>query len=117
MTQEQKRILIAEACGWKRHYNTDTQWRYDGDGPDDWIVVDELPDYFNDLNAMHEARSTLASDKLRQYGLELNQLCVAKMRADGCITQADFDNQPCWIFHTDAAMQAEAFGRTLGLWP
>lgn len=53
MTPEKQRIAIAEVCGWK--------WTEDG-----WhdtvrkravkmIAGHNLPDYLNDLNAMHEA--------------------------------------------------------------
>lgn len=104
MTQEQKRIKIAEACGWKRHYNTDMQWRYDGDGPDDWIVEDDLPDYFNDLNAMHEAEKILKDHESEQY----NDLLGSFLWSGYPASRRNF--------HATAAQRAEAFGRTLGLW-
>lgn len=100
MTQETKRIKIAEACGWQRHYNTDMQWRYDGDGPDDWIVEDELPDYFHDLNAMHEAEKTLTDEQKGEYINQLSSICGDTM----------------WFIHATAAQRAEAFGRVKGLW-
>lgn len=64
MTQEQKRIAIAEACGWKFHPPTEhlysEQEKADAimcwvrPGNDPW-QMERVPDYFNDLNAMHEA--------------------------------------------------------------
>lgn len=61
MNQEQKRIKIAEACGWApypsenvgaaaRMFNGDVWFRHDGEGT--VATPSELPDYFNDLNAM-----------------------------------------------------------------
>lgn len=104
MTQEQKRILIAEACGWKRHYNTDMQWRYDGDGPDDWVVEDDLPDYFNDLNAMHEAEKVLNIPVHMQKHAWNNYKATLETMTKGN------------SFHATAAQRAEAFLRTIGKW-
>ena len=51
MTQEQKRIAIAEACGWKviplESKLRFQYWEKDGRSANRF----ELPDYFNDLNA------------------------------------------------------------------
>lgn len=104
MTLEEKRIKIAEACGWKRHYNTDKQWRYDGDGPDDWIVEDDLPNYFNSLDACHEMEKVLKDHEIEQY----NDLLGSFLWSGYPASRRNF--------HATAAQRAEAFGRTLGLW-
>lgn len=43
MNQEEKRIKIAEKCGWS------------------WAARSLLPDYFNDLNACHEMEKHLGN--------------------------------------------------------
>ncbi len=59
MTPEAQRIAIAEACGWR--------WTDVGNGqrllklPANWNV--SLPDYLNDLNAMHKAEKILTEDQ------------------------------------------------------
>ena len=54
MTNEEMRIKIAEACGWQPDKR--------GLG---WLsshgCYDPLPDYLNDLNAMHEAEKVLTN--------------------------------------------------------
>lgn len=64
MTDDQIRIAVAEACGWKKEY-------IHGNGIDDevwicpktnqcWLAEDAaLPDYLNDLNACAEFEKTL----------------------------------------------------------
>ena len=98
MTPEQQRIAIAEACGWKWHS------RYKGsikvwDNGLDYVFWDsDLPDYLNDLNAMHEAEKVLNNEQWVAYGRELNRLGVFPM------------------VHATASQRAEAFLRTLGIW-
>jgi hypothetical protein len=58
MTPDQQRIAIAEACGW-----TDIRAQKIGNDRDSWGTKDgqrnRIPDYLNDLNAMHEAEKVL----------------------------------------------------------
>lgn len=55
MTPEQKRIAIAKACGWT-HYHLDL-WVPPGTEDFSELDCDSLPDYLNDLDAMHEAEN------------------------------------------------------------
>jgi len=64
MTPEQQRITIAQACGWRGispEYLTGyapcrpTPYSKRVMGDLDSIPIDPLPDYLNDLNAMHAA--------------------------------------------------------------
>lgn len=102
MTKDEKRIKIAEACGWTscqlicgdpmgRPPNVTNQFKH-------------LPDYFNDLNAMHEAEKVLSDSETEQYndllGSYLWSGCPASRRN----------------FHATAHQRAEAFGKTLNLW-
>lgn len=111
MTQEEKRIKIAEACGWKDFHN---HLSFScGTPPTKSIfyrpivgLVGEashciLPDYFNDLNAMHEAEGVLTENQLRCYGWILLEIVSKDNRYIACAT---------------AAQRAEAFGLTLNLW-
>ena len=87
MNQEEQRIAIAEACGWKTGYRDPEAWH-------------PLPDYLNDLNAMHDAEKVL-NEK-----------------------QEDIMNSTLWdimdgrkyLWHATASQRAEAFLRTIGKW-
>lgn len=106
MTQEEKRIKIAELCGWTKHYPDDEVSCYE------WVWVSpagvhaveydkstHLPDYFNDLNACHEAEKTLTELEFGNYhDILLNQIMSVK------------------FISAEAAQRAEAFGRVKGLW-
>lgn len=98
MNKEQQRIKIAKACGWKSEFVAVP----DGDEGDIWIKPDgfsgELPDYLNDLNAMHEAEKTLSEDNRKSYRGWLVVVCCGNH------------------WHATAAQRAEAFLRTLNLW-
>lgn len=108
MNKEHQRIAIAEACGWKRHSELDYAWcaPHQSDCP----LVAELipvPDYLNDLNAMHEAEKKLSPKDCYIYNANL------------CKLMGDWTPQssaPNWVFHATAAQRAEAFLRTLNLW-
>jgi len=105
LTQEQKRIKIAEACGW---INCEII-QYEGFSmkaigyrSKSAIGFESLPDYFNDLNAMHEVEKTgITSDNSEDY--------------DFCLREAMQDAND-YIWSATAAQRAEAFGKTLGLW-
>jgi len=88
MTQEEQRVAIAEACGWKTGYRDPEAWH-------------PLPDYLNDLNAMHEAEKMLVSLQWVSYSRRLQTLC---------------DESVTWPIHATASQRAEAFLRTIGKW-
>jgi hypothetical protein len=96
MTLEQKRVLIAEACGWNDCNDVLGHWR--GTNPHGMVMP--LPDYFNDLNACAEMEKLLTE---RQWCDYLYWLRKQDQRwfAAHCAT---------------AAQRAEAFGLTMGLW-
>jgi 2-phospho-L-lactate transferase/gluconeogenesis factor (CofD/UPF0052 family) len=74
MTNEQINIAIAEACGW-----TDT--KIVNEGGKLMYGQTEVPDYCNDLNAMHEAEGVLTIDALTEYRVQLSMLVIAPFRA------------------------------------
>ena len=101
MTNKQINIAIAEACGWHdcsfisgecsglRKDITSLNGRYE-----------PIPDYCNDLNAMHEAEKSLSEEQKEEYFYYL--VCV-------------FGNWPKAI-QANARQRAEAFLRTIGKW-
>lgn len=116
LTQEQKRIKIAEACGWKLENINDYL-----DSPSDTELIGSLgrniwgivPDYFNDLNACHEMEKVLPRETkyspFREYLTRLNGLsCSSRCSGD----QGICGDTTC----ATAAQRAEAFGLTLNLW-
>ena len=116
MSPEAQRIAIAEACGWVREYTNVQTWNAglnSSEGGYEPIrtmlfrrkgkcfSAENLPDYLNDLNAMHEAEKTLT---YAQGGRMT--VCIERMNCAGYGPQ---------LFAT-APQRAEAFLRTLGKW-
>jgi hypothetical protein len=105
MNQEKQRIAIAEACGWvmKTEQVEHTNWSQWTETRKFWVSPHrkrgELPDYLNDLNAMHEAEKVLTdSDQKHKYASLLGR-------------------HDYWLLiHATAAQRAEAFLRTIGKW-
>lgn len=111
MTPERQQIAIGEACGWVR--GEQTVWgcyteTYEGWEHPKLGFAQLLPDYLNDLNAMHEAEKVLGADEPCRYG----EILAALVR------RANPVNGFCWtaIAHATAAQRAEAFLRTIGRW-
>ncbi len=84
MNKEKQRIAIAEACG----------------EDSDSIVRGLIPDYLNDLNAMHEAETVLILDCVWATYLDKLSVVVAEKS----------------LVNATAAQRARAFLETLGLW-
>ena len=95
MSPEAQRIAIAEACGWE-HIAFNRGWIKVGDGETQCVI----PDYLNDLNAMHEAEVFIRKDH-DVYGLYLSHL---NRTAPECRV------------HATPAQKAEAFLRAIGKW-
>ena len=97
MQEIKQRIAIAEACGWP--YRGRNAQHLQEIGGKFWALT--LPDYLNDLNAMHEAEKVLTDEQKREYRICLFRLC-------DCYAGREV--------HTTAAQRAEAFLKTLNLW-
>lgn len=104
MKPEEQRIAIADACGWER-------LSMPPGCPDAWEAPAEsqfpdatnsmyLPDYLDDLNAMHEAEEVAIRPARLWYQYCLN------------MPGRSFDES----IGATAAQRAEAFLRTLNLW-
>lgn len=67
MTDEQKRVRIAELCGWRTSTFPEGLW--ENDSYMGAVYDDGLPDYLHDLNACHEMEKVMDGGKLFQYAL------------------------------------------------
>lgn len=100
MTDQEINIAIAKALGWTNFTPDTIQYtarRADGK----W---DLIPDYCNDLNAMHEAEKTLG-DRLDLYREFLRLIATED--------PTNRYNEPAF---TRARQRAEAYLRTIGKW-
>lgn len=110
MTPTEQRIAIAEACGWEYHEFGDSMipgWRHKNDTLGNWVEQDGLPDYLNDLNAMHEAEKHLAPGQAYTYQDKLRFVASRELQGEA---------QLFFLLHATAAQRAEAFLRTIGKW-
>ena len=111
MTNEQINIAIAEACEWTDCVFVESLKLTKGLPPPNNPPIygayengmAQLPDYCNDLNAMHEAEKII-----------LNDLKTWRQYVDLIRVQSAKSVNP--IFHLTARQRAEAFLRTLGKW-
>lgn len=115
MSKQEQRIAIAEACGWKwvNHpdFHNTPGWGWEAPGHyhgfDDYKSEKELkahsqlPDYLNDLNAMHEAEKVLDGMCQLNYLGKLHENNHYCSWGGTCAT---------------ASQRAEAFLKTLNLW-
>jgi hypothetical protein len=131
MTPKEQRIAIAEACGWtflsiqdnltkgnSDPYSAPVGFRpdpakwypgegaYAGHGSDGPVI--ELPNYPNDLNAMHEAFRSIPDEMRQVFWWRLSEIVGHDVY--------DCANKPWKVFDATAAQRAEAFLRTLNLW-
>ena len=100
MINQQINMAIAEACGWESETT----------GPSWCEYETKMPDYCNDLNAMHEAEKMLTHEQQVQFSVELWKLTTSHVPSSRA-AWIDFT-----IAHATAAQRAEAFLRTIGKW-
>ena len=113
MNPEAQRIAIAEACGWGvlrlscgfyAKHKTEVRISISAASAratQTEAMCDRVPDYLNDLNAMHEAEKVLSVREKQNYISTLRNICVVA---------------GCWPETATADQRAEAFLRTLGKW-
>ncbi len=120
MTHEEQRIALAEWAGWVEVY-APVDWMpgeltgiYTFPHPTDpektkyYISRKPVPDYLNDLNAVHLLEKRLTDDQHRQFRREL-QSVVKKPRMRG----KDISRS---TISATAAQRCEALLKTLNLW-
>lgn len=97
MNNEQINISIAEACGWTIDERIPLKAKESATGR--WI-----PDFCNDLNAMHEAEKMLNHIRAAEYARVLTSIAWQS-------------EQPVFAPMTATARErAEAYLRTIGKW-
>lgn len=102
---------IAEACGWKNigYHGQEQGWL--GDSPDGhWQY--SVPDYVNDLNAMHEAEKTIPLTRIKTYREHLETICTHRE-----FSSRNIKVGPVTAISATAAQRAEAFLKTMRLTP
>jgi len=123
MTPERQRIKLAEFCGWKRAPFDTKRWLSPGAiwshqrGVENGFIVPDcfgeggLPDYLNDLNAIHEAEEKLSIDQTYVYLKSLEIATHGKLR----FNPRDW-MKTALIVHATPSQRAEALLRTIGRW-
>ncbi len=101
LTQEEKRIKIAESCGWHKSRMVPGWW-----GHQHHLTTERLPDYLNSLDAMHEAQKVLFErGKYNDFERALIEIMGNNFRS----------GDP-FLWNATAEQLAESFGKTLNLW-
>lgn len=108
MNIEQQRIAIAKCLG----YPNPRMWEFGRCYAGELPHVEEVPDYLNDLNAMHDAERFLAEKDLVKYA----SIIVEKSRHLLGISNYESREPGQFIIRATAAVRAEAFLKTLNLW-
>jgi fructose-bisphosphate aldolase class 1 len=108
MTNHQINIAIAEECGWTDCEHVEAlglcKGKHENVLPQYFFGYSQLPDYCNDLNAMHDAERTLNLSLAGGYARILTSIAWQS-------------EQPVFAPMTATARQrAEAFLRALGKW-
>lgn len=104
MSPEAQRIAIAEACGWvnqgraKRIPALLFRWV----NPSTKAVVDasDLPDYLNDLNAMHESLKSQDARFNANFGKRLWIEAVQQKKEIHQLTAKDWADCFIWVLQT-----------------
>lgn len=119
LSPEEKRVKIAEACGWFAvrtfqyhgvilvgdHPEATDDQRNFPDGRGAWLAM--VPDYYNDLNAMHEAIKTQCEFALFRFTYTTNLRKVINPENWGMVTEFR-------LLNSEASEQADAFLLTIG---
>ena len=112
MTKEQINIAIAEVCG----FHQEEPW---SDGRECWghkdypphVGFENIPNYCNDLNAMHEAEATLDFEQAELFEDELYD--VIFKNNDGLENPLSCRFS---VWHATSRQRAEAFLKTIKKW-
>ena len=115
MNKEKQRIAIAEFCGWSQDEMLgwwapdDSEWYGTNWG------IDMLPEYLNDLNAMHSAVKSLDDHYMEVFGFHLQEIL-------GCYVVGVVEDYKrhmrllTILANATAEQRAEALLKTIGRW-
>lgn len=113
MNHDKQRIAIAEACGWTELVDIPYRRGVFGTPPNGGVSQGScVPNYLNDLNAMHDAEKTLTNNQFWDYHKQLAEI-VHRDYLQKCVPvnlMSDSD------ISATATQRAEAFLRTIGKW-
>ena len=104
MKANKQRLKIAEARGWTNFFLRPESGEWSA-CPPQRMTREIVPDYLNDLNAMHKAEMALTPEQRDTYGRSLD-----------CMSDPDRVGHSYWSVFADATQRAEAFLKTLDLW-
>lgn len=128
MTPEQQRVAIAEACGWTRSEQHDYDAWADYPATQDcrqrfWTNEGrlreqrKLPDYVNDLNAMHDAVQRLRQQVNQFQWLHYQKNLFRVVWGRDALSDDRTSNAITWdVIEATAPQRSEAFLRTIGKW-
>lgn len=122
MNQQDQRIAIAKACGMKPIKEEDLSpiWQQANKERRDIKIAElnaaYLPDYLNDLNAMHEAWRDYFGFFSEEWVDAYRTLIQVVNQHLGPKTTEDEIYYAAAIANATAAQRAEAFLKTLNLW-
>ena len=114
MTDEQQRIAIAVAMGWNcdpveaKGWGSRGQWVVRPDGDPSLHSKNSIPDYLNDLNAMHSVEVALDDLVFCRYTYQLKRVIMRTSIDEGASDRA--------VMSATARQRAEACLRTIGKW-
>jgi len=119
MKPEAQRIAIAEAC---IGFNLEAEKKKWQTNDIDFLLHHDVPDYLNDLNAMHEAELMIECNFERSKYIRALKLVVLAApanqeminRFDGAAARDSMELIA--LFYATAAQRSEAFLRTIGKW-
>lgn len=110
MNDQEKRIRIAELCGWIHYPNGDNDHcalskKHPWFNPSDGSCYYNCPDYLNDLNAMHAAEKTMSVRQHREFTEVLSNSVLDYQSADYSINRSLL----YYLIHATALQRANAF--------
>lgn len=113
MTKREQIIALAELDGWKRICGSNHPVGFEGYNPSTG-VLEHLPNYLTDLNAVHELEKKLLPELTSRWE---NFLALAVYREDeDSFWTNGIKHIQAYCAHATAAQRCEAILRTTGKW-
>lgn len=119
LSNDEKRIKVAELCGWKIEDTNGSPYSWVSPTVEykvefglflDQDADNIVPDYLNDLNAMHEAEMLIPIDSLLEWCGNLAKVCTPSIILE---TMGDVIERTVHTNRASAAERAEAFVLTM----